>query len=235
MRSLFLLLALVIAGSLCGCASTGSSNIATPGLHVTFVITGNSLNSVDAKAIFQVGGPLGTYVDLEAGDSITVNGLPLSRNRTLTAIDYRREGIPYDTSTPYTFVFTRNGGETHSLALFLPLPVTANAPANGLQHPRGTPLNVNWIPGNGQRMDLKYAMTLTAPGTQRSRSYSRSTTDGAGSYQFEGDVSLTDEPGMETWNGALTLTRVVTGPAPAGLDGTSRSEQETTVNFQVIP
>ena len=129
-----------------GCAKTPSSNVKTDGIYATFEAKGYAGKTVEVHSTFQVGGPLGTNIELVGSDTITCNGQTLTRQDAGTFISYYYN-FPYAAGSTYEFILSRSGEAPKVARVTLPEPVLLISPLNRNTYKSGYPINLSWTPG----------------------------------------------------------------------------------------
>ena len=132
------------AALLAGCPQITSETITTDGLYVDYIVIEEADGTAVAQARFRAGGAAGTGVQLTGGDTVTVNGEPMTLTRAVSTY-YEADVDPAET---YTFVFTRpdEGGYTSTISP--PGSVTITEPAEGAEVSRAEDLTIRWEPDN---------------------------------------------------------------------------------------
>lgn len=219
--SLFLISSLFLFS----CAKTNSDNIKTSGIRATFSVVGNNQNSVTCTASFQVGeGVGGTYLDLDANDSITCNGNSMSKTDFVT-VSYSAT-VPYQVGGTYTLVFTRAGEGSYTSTVTLPEAISNYSPNTAQTLQKGSPLNISWTPSSNATDD-SFSAYLSLSGV------SELLTDSPpeqGALGF-GSAETTPSP-SNTGNitGTLEYSRSRTGTMATGLSGSITASQKASIS-----
>ncbi len=110
------------------CSVVDSDNVKTGGFYTTFIVAQQAAQKPVATAIFQVGGPTGTYINLSSNDEIQCNDVELVKTKTIiNSISY---DAVLDPKASYKFEFSRTGESTYERSIAHPEPfqITNKAP-----------------------------------------------------------------------------------------------------------
>lgn len=225
-RLIFLLV--LISAFVVGCSNTDSDNVKTSGIYATFDIQATN-GTATAVAKFQVGGATGTFLDLSSGDSITVNGLPLSRQELLGIIEYRR-AVSYSVGDTYTFVFSRDGEDPYTSTVTLTEAVTISSPSVGADITKGTAISVQWNAGTD--INDEVSVSLSKQGDGESGYSNSSMVATASSHSIPANDTLTVNSGSVS--GSISVFRERQGSMAADLDGTISSSQYDSVSINLV-
>jgi hypothetical protein len=155
------------------CSFTESENVETSGIWVSYTIRHESDSSIAVWAVFRVGGPFGTILQMSSGEYVTCNDVMLNQGILNCYINF-------DTPAPdntYTFAFHRTD-ETITTIVTTPASpddVSTNPADN---YNEWDPLDVIWNSADSESGDL---IELDISGTNI-HSYSRSGITDNGSY-----------------------------------------------------
>lgn len=227
--------ALIIATMLTmSCSKTPSDNVKTAGFYVTYNVTGNNQNAVTCTARLQVGGSTGTYLDLNAGDSITCDGQTMARSEFAGIITYSANA-PYVPGKTYEIVLSRSGEGSYSSTAVLPDAIAGYSPNGTPSFQKGSTINPTWTASNNGSDYLYVGLSYS---TALSGSHFISKTDSApengNGVSFGPTETQLTPPEAGTWNGTIRFTRAREGTLSGSLAGSIRASQEVTVNISLI-
>jgi hypothetical protein len=124
------------------CAITDSGNVKTSGIWVSYTVRHKSDTNIEVIAVFRVGGPLGTLLEMSDGEYISCNGVALS---WATLYYYTTFTSPAPGNV-YTFTFHRTDETIDTEVTVPPSPGTVTTtPSDGYNE--WDPLEVNWSSG----------------------------------------------------------------------------------------
>jgi hypothetical protein len=188
-----------------GCPNTSSTNVKTSGIYANFEVASDQ--QIIAKAVLTVGGPGGTYLNLQSGESLSCNGVPMTRRSNIFSQIWYDATI--SANATYLFRFHRTDGDVDTT--FGPLPgeptITSAAPDITL----GDDLPISWNTGAGGTASVD--IQVTSPAIS---SINTSSADN-GSFTVVGSLftqSPTAEPGPYALNIKITRTKNFTLSSP---------------------
>jgi hypothetical protein len=149
---------LIFAGavSIVGCTKTSSTGLDTSALWAELSVLQNPTN-INARAEFRVSDG-GTYVELESGDQISCNGVPLRTFKLGNAVWYNETVSAAPQGQSYTFQLTRAKNNERSMAAVqAPRALAISAPTALSMARVGQPIELAWSPAN-----LGDPITITA-------------------------------------------------------------------------
>ncbi|GIL16623.1 MAG: hypothetical protein BroJett040_03740 [Oligoflexia bacterium] len=223
---------------LSACSNTLSSNIKTSGFYVTYSVnaTGGAIASCEAS--FNVGGSTGTYVDLDGGDTVTCNGLSMSRYQDpiFHTITYK-VNVPAVVGGVYEIKFVRVGENPYSATVTLPAPILATAPAANANIVKGSTLTASWVASTDPYTSMAVNLSYSVPKDSGSTTYSYSKYDSAPENGTVGwGISETQVYPAQAgpWTGTVKFTRSKSGEMAAGLSGYISAEQTVSVSVSLV-
>jgi hypothetical protein len=165
---------------LMACAFTDSTNVATSGIYMGYVVEHHSDSHIEIRAYPRVGGPLGTIITLSSGERITCNGTTLSKG----ILHYYTTFTSPAAGDTYTFTFHRVD-ETLNTVIIVPASPDTAAVSPSTNYNEWDPLDVSWntsgsLAGDDIRIDISGSSI---------NSYSRLNLTDNGSY------TVNDPPG----------------------------------------
>jgi hypothetical protein len=219
--------ALLLAG--CSNPEESSCNIKTPGIYVEFEAIEEG-NTALGKATFWVGdAPGGTFLTLECGDEIAVNGTVLS-HKSGTPHDWYESSIAPAES--YDFVFTRPDEEPYaSLIASMPPEVSISEP-DGETIPRDEPFDILWDEnGSGQiHLLIDGDCILDYPET-----LGDDITDNGQHTVNAGDIEPWESDENESCTAEIEMTRETGGTLDQSLKGTIEGKALGRSSFTTAP
>ncbi|MCB0341444.1 MAG: hypothetical protein H6626_13825 [Pseudobdellovibrionaceae bacterium] len=216
------------SATLFGCSNTDSENVKTKGIYASFDVSASN-GAATAIAKFQVGGPTGSFLDLSSGDSITVNGLVLTRQELLGIIEYRKS-VPYSEGGIYTFVFSREDEEPYTSTVTLTEAVTISSPTAGANATKGQSLSVQWNAGADASDSI--SVSLSKQGDDETGYSSSSLVSTASSHTIPASDTLTVNGGNIP--ATVSVFRERDGQMAEGLDGSIQSSQYDSVDITLV-
>ncbi len=223
-----------------GCAKSESSAIGTSEIVPTYVVHGEN-GRITCQAVFQVGGSLGTYLELSEGEKVYCSDgertIELKKAETLfNQVSYfANTDLKYEVGRDYTITFERKDGQRLVSTVALPDEVILMAPRAGDTSKKGEKLPVRWNRSGGSAMEVRLAWD--APNGSSS-SNSRSTEDN-GAFDFideETRVKATDGTLLKgDVRASVEVVRVSRrGVSPKFRTGSISGKQSQTVRFTLI-
>lgn len=220
--SLFLVMSLLVS-----CSNTKSDNVKTSGFYATLSVDGNNQNSVTCKATFQVGGATGTYLDLNAGDSVTCNGNSMNRSELLGAITYSAT-VTYQPESTYSIVLNRSGEGSYTSTVKLPAAITNLSPNSAFSTSKGSVMNISWTPSSNATEDT-FEAYLSGSGIS---AILTDTPPEQGALGF-GSADTTPSPSSSNTgsiSASLQYSRIRNGTLANSLSGTIKAYQRSTIS-----
>lgn len=225
---------------LAGCAKSESSAIGTSEIVPTYVVQGKN-GQVVCQAIFQVGGVLGTYLELSEGEKVYCSDgektVALRKEETIfNIVSYQGStDLKYEVGRDYSIIFERKDGTRLVSTVSLPEEVIVGAPVTGQNVRKGDRLPVRWNRGSGSTMEVR----LEWAGANGSNSSNQRNTEDNGRFDFIEE---------ETWpkgtdgtalagdvSASVEATRVSRkGVSPKFRTGSIAGKQSQTVRFTLI-
>lgn len=232
MQAFKILIYIVISMSLAACSKTGSSNVKTKGISVSYTVEGNNQNSAICRAQFQVGGSTGTYLELEDGDSVTCQGLPMSKSEFAGIITYTT-AVNYSPNGTYTVTFKRSDEPAYIATVTLPPPVTGMNPSAFTSYQKAQPLAVSWTPSSygGDEMWVQLSYSTINNGSHHI--WERGGQPELGSAGFTAYDTTTNPPEAGTFSGSIKFQRERSGTIPSPLSGSIRGIQSVSVPIEL--
>ena len=223
-----------------GCAKSESAAIGTSEIVTTYVVQAEN-GRVICQAIFQVGGSLGTYLELSEGEKVYCGDgertVELKKTESLfNVVSYAANtDLRYEVGRDYTLTFVRKDGQTLVSSIQLPEEVVITAPIAGRTSHKGELLPVRWIQGNGSSMDVQL-LWETANGQNSTKL--RSVEDNGRFNFIDEETRVKDNSGQlmaGQVSASVKVTRVVRkGVSPKFRTGTIAGKQSQTVRFTLI-
>jgi len=218
---------------LAGCSKTDSGNVKTSGFYASYSVSGNNQNSVNCSATFQVGGSTGTYLNLNAGDSVTCNGNSMSRSELAGMISYSAS-VPFVSGGTYTITLSRTSETPYQSSVVLPEPITGYSPSAAFSIQKGAALTPTWNPSSSAFDSMRISLSYNGSGSSFSESHSEiDTSPEDGSVGFGSGDTSRSPASFGTWTGTLTYQRYRYGTVATGLDGIISASQSVSVGVSL--
>lgn len=212
------------------CAKTDSSNIKTDGFYVTYRVVGNNQNSAVCTASFQVGGVTGTYIDLNAGDTVTCDGQSMSRSEFAGIVTYSAN-VAYQVGKTYNIVLSRAGEGDYTSSVVMPQQIVGYSPSGSTSYQKGSAINVSWTASSNAFDNMKVSLNYNT-GTSSYSFYEDDTAPETGSgYGFSSLETQVNPPVAGNWSGSIKFSRFLEGSMDVALEGSVRAGQEVSVNI----
>lgn len=222
-------LMVVIALAATGCSKTPSSNVKTSGIYVSYSVVGDNVGSATCEAQFQVGGPTGTFLELDDGDSVTCDGQPMARNEFAGIVTYRVP-VTYKPRGSYIVVFTRKDEPQYVATTGIPESITGLNPVSFVGLQKSRPFSVSWTPSlnNGDEMQVALQHSSSRSSGAKFKSGGRPE---SGVVMFQSEDTRFEESGPI--NAKIVYRRMREGRLPLGLAGHIRGVQSVSVPVQL--
>ncbi len=200
---------------------------------MTYSVTGNNSNAAVCRARLQVGGATGTYLDLNAGDTLTCEGLTMSRSEFAGMVTYS-VNVPYVVGKTYTVVLSRPGEGDYSSTVELPSAIAGNVPIALTSYQKGSTISPTWTPSaNGSDamyIDLSYNYTNGSRMTLKSDA----APENGNGIVFDATDTQVSPPGPAgNWAGTMTFTRSRSGTMSGSLSGVISASQSVAVTIEL--
>lgn len=223
-----------------GCAKSESSAIGTSEMVPTYIVSGKN-GKITCQAIFQVGGTLGTYLELSEGEKVFCSdgetSIELRKEDSIfnTVSYYANTDLKYEVGRDYSITFERKDGTRLVSTVTLPDEVIISAPVTGQIARKGEKLPVRWNRGKGSTMEVRLAWN----GSNGTNASNQRTTEDSGAFNFideETQVRGTDGKVVAgDVSTSVEVTRVNRkGVSPKFRTGTIAGKQSQTVRFTLI-
>ncbi|MFH2006568.1 MAG: hypothetical protein ABI333_08290 [bacterium] len=132
------------AGLVAGCSVTESTNVETSGIWARYVVEHDAQDRVTAWGTLRVGGPLGTIVDLVAGEHLEVNGTEMTEwYEPITDYHWSRAIVAPTADGRYDIDFVRTDSVVPSTVVMPERPTITDATPFDLVETHDT-LTVYW-------------------------------------------------------------------------------------------
>ncbi len=223
--------------TMAGCESTESENVKTPGFYAEFSVKALEGNRVECFARFQVGGPEGTYLALNAGDEVTCEGRSMEKKVDILGQVFYATDLSSAAGEEVQLHFYRPNEPKYETVLSVPedfAPRLENNP-NGVIS-KSSPLHVSWSPPS-----LASVMTVTASFKNPQRPEFYGSLRGEDRAPEQGHLYLgvpanVDTQGSvgENWQGHLEFRRYNSYTMPSGLKGRAFSIRTKSLNVELI-
>lgn len=215
-----------------GCAKTASENVKTSGFYVTYKVTGNNQNSAVCTASFQVGGALGTYLELSSGDNITCDGQQMSRSEYAGIVTYSTN-VSYQVGKTYSLVLSRAGEGDYTSSVVLPTEIFGASPANNSSFQKGSAISVSWIASSNASEGMKIYLNYSSGSASYTYVKQDSAPEIGVGYGFGSNETQVNPPVFGTWSGAITFGRYLEGSMDAALAGSIKAVQESQISINL--
>lgn len=237
---LLLPLAIGAAGALAGCQTTSSADVDTSGIWADFWIQAPGDGRATVYATLRVGGATSnTYVELQAGESLTVAAagqsqtLQANRSVILDAISYSSKLATDAEGTEVEIALhrTKDAGAPRSVVT-LPKPLEVTAPAAGASVSKaGDGLTITWAPSGGPD-----PVTVSVTGGCI-EAYEATPAGDPGTFTLApGALAKTPEGAADHCEGTVSVTRKRAGTLdPAYKGGRIDARQVRQVKVQLVP
>lgn len=224
---------LCISAILTSCSKTDSGNVKTSGFYASYSVSGNNQNSVNCSATFQVGGPTGTYLNLNDGDTVTCNGNSMSRSELAGMVSYSAS-VPYVAGGTYTITLTRSNESPYQSSVVLPEPIAGHSPSAAFSIQKGAALTPTWTASSSAFDSMRISLSYSGAGSSFSESHSElDTSPEDGSVGFGSADTSRSPASVGTWTGTLTYQRYRYGTVATGLDGIISASQSVSVGVSL--
>jgi hypothetical protein len=211
--------AALLVGLLCSCSFTDSTNVATSGIWMSYVVQHESGSNIQVQAYARVGGPYGTLLTMASGESITCNGVTLARG----VLYYYAQFSAPAAGDSYSFVFHRVN-ETVATTVTVPASPDSASANPATNYNEWDPLIVGWNTSGsqaGDKIDLNIAGAAI-------NGFSRSDLPDNGSYTVNSPAGTGLSSLDDSVAGPITVSvrRVRSGSVNAAFQGgTTRAER----------
>ncbi len=214
-KSAFILIGIGVLAS--ACSVVDSDNVKTGGFYTTFSISQQAAQKPVASAIFQVGGPTGTSINLTSNDEIACNDVELARTQApiINLITYN---AALDQKASYKFEFSRTGEPTYERSIAHPeaFQITNQAPI-ALKYDGS--VAINW---QNSATAGKVSITVDAGGGAagcQGVTVIKSGLPDTGSYTFNGNELLLRDGTKPACTYTVTVGRTVSNDVGAPFQG----------------
>ena len=236
MDRFFLLSLLAIGTFTLSCAKTDSSNVKTTAFYAEYAIKSSTANSSSAvcSASFRVESG-GTFLDLNNGDTVTCNGLAMTRTELFGIVNYS-VNIPATVGGTYTFILTRSGEAPYTASVTLPEIVVPTTPSAGSVLLKGNALGVSWTPSGNSDDSMILSTSKVISGDSKCPDITTfddsAPESGVGSFTAaQMSMPVNGTAGACGMN--IIFQRRRAGTMPSGLNGSVFGIQESSVGISL--
>ncbi len=214
------------------CSSINSSDIKSGGIHATNAVSASGA-AVTCESTLRAGGITGSYVDLDAGDSLFCNGVRMLRKGDVFGQITYRATVASSPRALYEIKLERDG-ETLRSGAIMPSPITGASIAGGATHRIGSAVTVTW--DRSQYPDESMTAALAMKDDHNFKFGGASVTDSApelGSATFTGadtEIRYYDEKdgGYKKASGPYSATIELRRTKDGSLDGAWKGSMNAT-------
>ncbi|MBN2351293.1 MAG: hypothetical protein JXD23_01905 [Spirochaetales bacterium] len=203
---------------LCSCSFTSSTNVDTSGIWMSYVVEHQSDSNIQVRAYARVGGPFGTLITMASGESLTCNGVTLTRG----ILYYYTQFNAPAAGGSYEFVFHR---VSEDVATTVTMPASPDAASTDptTDYNEWDPLDVYWNASGSQAGDT---VEIDISGAAVS-GFTRSSLPDNGSYTVNSPPGTGLSSPDNSVAGPITVSvrRVRSGSVNAAFQGGSTSAE----------